>query len=167
MMEETDMANLNKQLHKAFGICWHEPFEVDLTIISKGESCFRCRKCHTKYKFNQDLLSQVSIPCDKCGGSGRNKSKCERQGCKDCDNCPFIEACAPCPCQGEPRRITRLQQIMEERGEWTSLLDWIFDEYTLKIYRKMGLAEYMNSSKIIADATKLGLAVKTWKEQTK
>lgn len=154
------MIEINERLHKAFGICLHE-FGPKMKTW-KGLCLNGCGLDFKDFNGHQDLLAQVSIPCDRCGGERHKKCKqgipiIRRHPTKPCasdDICTDI-CVITCPsCDGlKTRRITRLQQIMEEWGEWSSFLAFI-------VICHQGVATFTG---ILTDANKLGAAVLEWK----
>lgn len=134
------MKELNRELHEAFGLKW--TCNIRCGIPMEDRKCDYC--VHYERASNQDLLAQIEIPCGECGGTGLT-----------CNPPPRSEAWSPsdCPtCDGlKARRITRLQQIIEERGEWNEFYIWHLSNH---------------SPSIFLDANKFGQSVLAWKKQT-
>ena len=150
------MTDLNKRLHEVLELPLHNVLVPD---SYKTDACWEC-SCgkknmihaeaskHREENKPQDLLAQVTVPCDACGGEGEVIDKPD-----------FVAgALKPLPyqcpsCNGlKTRRITRLQQILEERGEWKKFLRWLgqnlIDDY----------------ADILTDANKLGQAYLEWRK---
>lgn len=118
----------------------------------------RLHKVFKKFP-NQDLLAQVTIPCDKCGGTGEIPDK------RTLSTMVIDRGSKTCPsCEGrKTRRITRLQQIMEGRGEWVPFFLWWVDKCSHVDGTGEGYVDKFTLFDIL-DANKLGAAVLEWKE---
>lgn len=180
---------LNMALCKVLGICWHGRLD-DVCPVCHCKQCpykpgdYKCvdaEQCPTP-----NLLRQIEVKCDKCGGEGKIDcndyfpSESDDDGCgygwcemkcskrSTCDEEGYVS----CPCKGQSRLITALQHELEKRGEWEKFLLWHYsqpaNQFTNEPVNRNTCpfisVDYLIHARILTDAYQLGLAVLAWKE---
>jgi len=149
------ITDLNKSLCEQFGICWHEKIAGPYMCKHCGDASPKLRTKPKVESLNPDLLALVDIPCGECGGSGRIVQT--RSGKSAINHLGEI----PCPtCNGYGiRRITRLQQIMEEREPTTA---WDKERYKSE-WEAFTESNHKYHFRKLTDTIQLGRAVLAWK----
>lgn len=141
--------------------------ELNKALCGALEICIETRRC--KYCDLSDscpnLLAQVEVKCDKCGGTGRTATYHGNvvDGVKKVDSMGYHD----CPCKGEPRLITLLQKTLEERGEWERFIKRLFEPCIRNVTLEDLYKDMCNVKTTLTDTYQLGRAVLEWLKEGK
>ena len=131
----------------------------DISLTGCREKCLNGEKdCGVDISLYPNLLAQITIQCERCGGTGTY-----HHVYITLDDKPNKTAELPCPCKGQPRLITRLQKELEERGEWEGFVIFNFMN-SRKDSTNTSEQCQLKQAVILTDAYQLGMAYKEFKE---
>ncbi len=155
------ITKINKALAGLLGLCWHEDKSGGwIYDLYDEEFCIHC-KASSKHNPRPDLTQLVDIKCECDNGWLPIKNIKGTQ----CPERAIPEQCPTCNGVGI-RRISRLQQVLENRQEQITT-SWERFTWSLqdKIKRKQSRApgwvdEYTD---ILTDTIQLGQAYLAWK----